>query len=104
LQLIAHGAGRVSSITINWDDGSNQTIATADPGPDSGTRTFTVTHTYSSDPNFYFITASFTAQDGSHAGANTLLLTELVPGIDVYDIIALSSGHTGTATIENILS
>jgi hypothetical protein len=83
LSALEHGTDHITSFTIDWNDGTVQTVQVGSNATD-----FSVTHTYTDAPNFYSISASFTDEDGTHSASNAQALTILVPGLDLSDTVS----------------
>jgi hypothetical protein len=84
----------LTSLTVNWDDGTTQTIAL----PSTQAGSFTLSHEYASGPAFHMISATFAGQDGLHA-ANTVPVVVLVPGLSEFATAISTPGDPGTASL-----
>jgi hypothetical protein len=85
----------VTGITINWDDGTTQTI----PLSPMHSGSFTMSHEYASGPAFHMISATFTDENGVQAADNTVPMVVLVPGLDQFATAISTPGDAGTANV-----
>jgi hypothetical protein len=98
---VEHGTDHLASVTINWDDGTVQTVPV-----NSNATSLDITHVYTDAPNFYTITASFADEDGTHTSASSQNVVVLVPGINPGDFsTAVSSpDHPGVADLQGTVA
>jgi hypothetical protein len=89
------GIDVVTSLIVNWDDGTAETI----PLSLNHSGSFTVSHEYASGPAYRLVSATFADEVGVHAADNMLPVVVLVPGLDQFATAISTPGDPGTATV-----
>jgi hypothetical protein len=92
------GADTIDHWTINWGDGTGDSIISGNPT--------TVAHTFADGPNTYTITATATDEDGTYVVGNTVTVAvqNVPPSIGLSGPSVVSEGLTNYWTLAPFLS
>ena len=95
------GTETIASYTVNWGDGSSETISAADLASQGGV----VTHTYADGDATPTITVDITDEDGTHTGAGTkdITVNNVAPDLVLSGASAINTGQLYTLTLGDVI-